>query len=73
MINLKNIIYFTKEDGQNKMLITSNVSDNDPEMLEHFDSKDYEACTKILGHKPSNIYMFYCGHEFKVLRSWIGS
>lgn len=71
MINLANIIYFTKEDGQNKMLMTSNISDDDAAALEHFDQNDYKACTKILGHKPTNVYMFIKGHEFKVLRAWI--
>lgn len=68
---MANIIYFTKEDSQNKMLITSNVFDDDPASLEHFDQNDYKACTKILGHKPNNIYMFVDGHEFKILRTWI--
>ena len=67
---MANIIYFTKEDGQNKMLMTSNISD-DAAALEHFDQNDYKACTKILGHKPTNVYMFIEGHEFKVLRAWI--
>lgn len=72
MIMHSNIIYCTKEDGQNKMLLTACISNNDPAALDHFDQNDYRACTKILGHKPSNIYMFIDGQEFKVLRSWIG-
>lgn len=71
MIYLANVIYFTKEDGQNKMLVTSNIDNNDPAALEYFDQNDYKVCTKILGHKPTNIYMFVDGHEFKIIRSWI--
>lgn len=63
------IVYFTKEDGQNKMLLTSSV--RGPEELEHFDVVDYKACADVLGHKPNNIYVFYQGQEFKVLRTWI--
>ena len=68
---LKDIIYFTKEDGQNKLLMVSSITEGDAMALEHFDKADYEACTKILGHRPHNIYKFIDGIEFKVLRSWI--
>ena len=68
---MKSIIYFTKEDGQNKLLLTGSIHEGDPQSLDYFDRTTYNTCTKVLGHKPSNIYIFVDGHEFKVLRSWI--
>lgn len=72
-MNNETVLYFTKEDGQNKALISSSISHGDAYGLDHFDKESYKACIKLLGHKPQNIYFLYQGHEFKVLRNWIGS
>lgn len=58
------IIYFTKEDGQNKFLYTSNTGTN----CEGARSKEgLEEASKILGHGVQNLYAFIDGTEFKLL------
>lgn len=64
MINLKDIIYFTKEDGQNKLLSTSPAGSI--EMMDYISDALMSYYTKRLGHKPTNIYALVEGTELKV-------
>lgn len=61
----KEIIYFTKEDGQNKLLSTS--STNCLESIDDVTSDLMNFYIKKLGHKPTNIYVLVDGIEFKLL------
>lgn len=64
MIDLKDIIYFTKEDGQNKLLSTSPSSSID--LMDCISDTLMHFYTKRLGHKPTNIYALVEGTELKV-------
>ncbi|OOK86927.1 hypothetical protein B0B48_03765 [Lactobacillus gasseri] len=62
---MKNIIYFTKEDGNNRLLFTSNNrSTNWRGAISKLGLKKAE---KQLGHKPTNIYMLVDGCEIKLI------
>lgn len=65
MLELKSpIIYYTKEDGHNKFLYTSNNGTN----CEGAKSKEgLSQASKILGHEVHNLYAFINGTEFKLL------
>lgn len=64
-----NIIYFTKEDGQNKMLLASRSFD--PEYRTKIDFGEMQLFKKWLGHYPTNIYVMVNGHEFRYPDTWI--
>lgn len=61
---MKDIIYFTKEDGSNKMLFTSDNGTNWRGAISELGLKKAE---KQLGHKPTNIYMLVDGCEIKLI------
>ncbi|MBP2056969.1 hypothetical protein J2Z60_000131 [Lactobacillus colini] len=63
MKNLKNIIYFTKEDGQNKLLFSVESGG----YFEDVPLELIKKATKTLGHKPLNWYCFVDGTEFKII------
>lgn len=50
---MKDIIYFTKEDGQNIILLTA--KSNDISMIGP-EERNFKLYKRILGHKPTNIY-----------------
>lgn len=64
---LKDIIYFTKEDGQNKFLSTMHISGEDLQSIDYVSPELMHFYTKRLGHKPTNIYIFIDGSEFRLL------
>lgn len=62
---MKDIIYFTKEDGNNRLLFTSdNGSTNWRGAISELGVKKAE---QRLGHKPTNIYMLVDGCEIKLI------
>ena len=62
------IIYFTKEDGQNIVLLsTTEISASHIKL----GKSEIEFCEKTLGHKLTNLYFFMNGTEFKVPSSWL--
>lgn len=65
---MKDIIYFTKEDGQNIILLTS--KSNDISMIGP-DERDFKLYKRILGHKPTNVYALIDGKEFKFPKAWL--
>lgn len=65
---MKDIIYFTKEDGQNIILLTA--KSNDISMIGP-EERNFKLYKRILGHKPTNIYALIDGTEFKFLEAWL--
>lgn len=65
---MKDIIYFTKEDGQNIILITA--QSNAISMIGPTE-RDLKLYKKILGHKPINVYALINGKEFKFPEAWL--
>lgn len=65
---MKNIIYFTKENGQNIILLTA--KSNDISMIGPTE-KNLKLYKKILGHKPINVYVLIDGKEFKFPEAWL--
>lgn len=61
----KEAIIFTKEDGQNKFLVTS--KSNDVDLLIKISKNELKYFKKVLGHSPLNLYAFYDGIELKIL------
>lgn len=61
----KDIIYFTKEDGKNKLL--SIAHSNCLESVDDITNNLMNLYIKRLGHKPTNIYALIDGTEFKLL------
>lgn len=62
---MKETIYFTKEDGNNKLLFTSdNGNTNWRGAISELGLKKAE---KRLGHKPTNVYMLVDGCEIKLI------
>ena len=62
---MKDIIYFTKEDGNNRLLFTSN---NRSTNWRGASSKlGLKKVEKQLGHKPTNISMLVDGCEIKLI------
>lgn len=59
-----NVIYFTKEDGQNKLLLGSYTSITSVADIGDDQRQIFE---KILGHKPSNIYVLVDGVELRMI------
>lgn len=59
-----NVIYFTKEDGQNKLLLGSHAS---IDCIAEVNDDEKRIFEKILGHKPSNIYALIDGTEFEII------
>ncbi|TDM88302.1 hypothetical protein CEE75_05520 [Lactobacillus crispatus] len=64
---MKSIIYFTKEDGQKKILSTMHISGEDLQSIDYVSPELMNFYTKKLGHKPTNIYIFIDGSEFRLL------
>ena len=65
---MKNIIYFTKEDGQNIILLTA--QSNTVSMIGP-DERHLKLYKRILGHKPTNVYALIDGTEFKFPEAWL--
>ncbi|WP_270254090.1 hypothetical protein [Lactobacillus johnsonii] len=65
---MKNIIYFTKENGQNIILLTA--KSNDISMIGPTE-RNLKLYKKILGHKPINVYVLIDGKEFKFPEAWL--
>lgn len=65
---MKNIIYFTKENGQNIILLTA--KSNDISMIGPTE-RNLKLYKKILGHKPINVYALIDGKEFKFPEAWL--
>ena len=61
---MKDIIYFTKEDGSNKLLFTSENGTNWKGAISAMGLKEAE---KRLGHPPTNMYMLVGGYEIKLI------
>lgn len=64
---MKSIIYFTKEDGQNKFLSTMHISGEDLQSIDYVSPELMHFYTKRLGYKPTNIYIFIDRSEFRLL------
>lgn len=62
--SMKDIIYFTKEDGSNKMLFTS---DNGTNWRGAISKAGLAEAEKHLGHRPTNVYMLVDGCEIKLI------
>lgn len=65
---MKDIIYFTKEDGQNIVLLTA--QSNDVSMIGP-DERAFKLYRKILGHEPTNVYALIDRKEFKFPEAWL--
>ncbi|MCZ3526162.1 hypothetical protein L2821_02210 [Lactobacillus gasseri] len=65
---MKDIIYFTKEDGQNIILLTA--QSNDVSMIGPTECQ-LKLYKRILGHNPTNVYALIDGKEFKFLEAWL--
>ena len=66
---METVIYYTKEDGINKVL---DFGMKNQQSSIDVDESDLRYATKILGHKPTNLYFFYQGKEFKYPLKIIG-
>ncbi|WP_289761667.1 hypothetical protein [Lactobacillus intestinalis] len=62
---MEGILYYTKEDGKNKLLMGALPSD--VSMIEADLKLDDPIFIKRLGHKPQNLYALIDGKEFKLL------
>lgn len=62
---MKDIIYFTKEDGNNRLLFTSN--NRSTNWRGAISKAGLAEAEKHLGHRPTNVYMLVDGCEIKLI------
>lgn len=58
---MKHVLFYVKEQGTNKFLFEDLYSGDSSISV---NKSDMELITKMLGHKPDNIYFLYEGKEF---------
>lgn len=64
-----NVVYFTKEDGKNILLLSGRPRDitNIGLGFSKKDSPERKVCEAILGHKLSNLYALVDGVELDIM------